>query len=331
MRVAILGAGLMGRWHACYARRCGAQIAGILDRDGDRAARLASQYAARPFTDAAALLAEAHPQAVHICTPTATHAQLAEFSIDAGAHVLMEKPLAASAAECERLLDSAERRGVQLCPVHQFAFQNGARQAALWAPALGHPQHVQATICSAGGAGMNEAQLDRTASEILPHPLSLIALLWPDGARSWSWSAARPAAGEIRASGSYDAASAFLSISLSGRPTECSLRITGPGGGIYLDLFHGFAVREPPGVSRLRKALHPFDKAARELRAAAVNLAGRAVRRESAYPGLVRLIAQFYASAEGTGPAPFTRQNILAVSRWKDEIAAAALGGVTVR
>jgi hypothetical protein len=45
----------------------------------------------------------------------------------------------------------------------------------------------------------------------------------------------------------------------------------------------------------------------------------------------MRLIAQFYASAEGTGPAPFTRQNILAVSRWKDEIAAAALGRVTVR
>ena len=85
----------------------------------------------------------------------------------------------------------------------------------------------------------------------------------------------------------------------------------------------GSATLHPPGsVSRARKITQPFVIAATDSAAAAVNLARRAIRREPAYPGLVRLMRQFYAGiGEGT-PGPIPPADTLAVAEAWDAIAA---------
>ena len=84
----------MGRWHAYYASRCGARIAGFLDLDREAASRLAARYpGSRAFTELPEMLRELAPDVLHICTPSATHVQFATMAMDASVHALVEKPL----------------------------------------------------------------------------------------------------------------------------------------------------------------------------------------------------------------------------------------------
>lgn len=324
LTVAIAGAGLMGRWHAYYANRCGARVAGFLDRDPDRAERLAARYGARAFSDLPVMLREIRPAVLHICTPSATHVEIARAAMDAGVHALVEKPFGRCAAESEDLLEGALSRGVQICPVHQFVFQDGVQLASSWLPSLGEIVHLQAVVSSAGGGLASGAELDEIAAEILVHPLSLMASVFPEALPAGNWSALRPIAGEVRAFGERNGVSSAILISMNGRPSECSFRVVASKGSVHLDLFHGFAIREPADVTRIRKIAHPFGTAARTLWAAGRNLAGRAIRREPAYPGLRRLIARFYAAVGRNEPPPFTRQEIIAVAQAKDEIMVAS-------
>src|SRR5262245_19238381 len=115
-RVAIVGAGLMGRSHAQAAARAGGGIVAVVDLDPARGARLASRYAgSKAVTALDAVLGEV--DLVHLCTPGASHAALAREALEAGRHALVEKPLAPAADETLSLLDLAAERRVLLCPV----------------------------------------------------------------------------------------------------------------------------------------------------------------------------------------------------------------------
>src|SRR6185295_8789724 len=119
----------MGRWHARYAAAAGARIAAIVDPDLSAARRLARRFeGSAVFAGIEECLEGTAGAAVHVCSPTGAHASHAAAALSAGRHVLVEKPLAASAAQSERLLDDAGSRGLVLTAVHQFPFQRGARR-----------------------------------------------------------------------------------------------------------------------------------------------------------------------------------------------------------
>ena len=114
-RIAIAGAGLMGRWHADAASRAGGRIVGVCDSDRATARSLATRVAAAHVeTNLDALLAAATPDIVHICTPLESHASLCERALVAGADVIAEKPLAEDAGTTERLLSLARERGIPM-------------------------------------------------------------------------------------------------------------------------------------------------------------------------------------------------------------------------
>ena len=113
VKVAIAGAGLMGRWHAHAAERAGGRVVAVVDRDRGRAQRLASRHrGARAFKDAEASFDIA--DVVHICTPTQTHVALAGAALAARRPVLVEKPLAPTAADTQELVRLAETHAVML-------------------------------------------------------------------------------------------------------------------------------------------------------------------------------------------------------------------------
>jgi len=325
VRAAIVGAGLMGRWHARAVEHCGGVVAIVVDADPARAGRLAAEHrarSARSLAEAAASSTGGGPafDVVHICAPLATHAALAREAIDLGAHALVEKPLTATAAETADLLRLADTRGVVLCPVHQFPFQRGMRRALAALPAIGPALHIDAVACSAGAdAGVDTAR-DQVAADILPHPLSLFAALVDQPLAALSWTVQRPAHGELRASALAGDTTLSLLVSMSGRPTVNSLRVIGARGTAHADLFHGFAVVEEGSVSRARKITHPFALAGATLGAAGENLARRAMTRESAYPGLRELVAAFHAAARGEAPPPISAARTLDVARARDTV-----------
>ena len=320
VRAGVVGAGLMGRWHARELQRAGGALVGVADRDPRAAERLAPGTA---VADLDALLALA-PAVVHVCTPPASHAAIVERCLEAGAHVLCEKPLAPDAAATERLLQAAAANGLLLCPTHQYLFQPGVERVARALPALRPLLHADAVACSAGGEGRDPAELDGVVAEIVPHPLSVLERVLPGGVGELAWTVERPRRGELRAVARSGEASVGLLVSLGGRPTSNELRLIGTGATARLDFFHGYAVVEGGAVSRARKAAHPLALAGATAGTAAANLVRRTARSEPAYPGLRELIGRLYAAVSDGGPAPVGPEETIAVARATDALARGA-------
>lgn len=319
--VAIIGAGLMGRWHAAVAAREGARVVAVVDADLSRAQALAKRHGAAAFPSVDALLAGKAPQVAHVCTPMATHIACCRTLLAAGTHVLCEKPLAATAGEVATLLEAAAQHGRVICPVHQFAFQAGVQRALDRVAQVGPITRVAFTFNSAGGGGRDASALDGVVADIMPHAFSVLCRLLPGQDLSLlPWQTVRAAPGELAAIASAGGVTLSMVFSMSSRPTEAGAVVVGQGGSAHIDFFHGFAYLLGGEVSRLRKVLHPFSRATRQWLAAAANLAQRALRREAAYPGLRPLVAGFYRAAAGAGPAPLSAEEILATYRARDAL-----------
>lgn len=107
IRVGVAGAGVMGRNHArvlCELRDF--DLAAVFDPDAPTAEGVAGAYDARPFTSAEDFVAAGLEAAV-VATPNRFHADLGVALLEAGVHVLVEKPIAATVADANRLIDAA--------------------------------------------------------------------------------------------------------------------------------------------------------------------------------------------------------------------------------
>jgi predicted dehydrogenase len=315
-----VGAGIMGRWHATAVARLGARVSAVIDPDRDRADRIARQYSgcrALADMDEALDLADVF----HICTPTRSHAQLAERAINGGRHVIVEKPLAETAADTARLFDLAAAHGVLLCPVHQFLFQRGVQRALALVPSIAPVRDVRMTFWSAGAQGRPAEVQDATAFEILPHPFYLLPHI-VTGVTATEWTVIRPGAGELRLDAlAGGVVPASIRVSMHARPTTANAVVAGERGTLAIDFFHGFSIRQPGTVSRTRKIVQPFHDAVLLLGTAAANLARRAAQQEPAYPGLRELIRRMYAASAGLEPPPISRADAMTVALASDAVA----------
>lgn len=127
----IVGTGGIARQFAADLRLVpGARLAGVCSRDETRAAAFAAEIGvARSYADLTGFLADPGIDAVYVATPNSVHADQAVASIEAGKPVLVEKPLAVSAAEARRIAAIAEKRGVFAMEGLWTRFLPAAREA----------------------------------------------------------------------------------------------------------------------------------------------------------------------------------------------------------
>ena len=119
IRMAVIGVGAMGRNHARVCRDLAdVQLVGIADPDEVTAQAVAQYYGVPAFASHQTLLEHAHPEAVIIAVPTRLHCAVATEVMEAGCHVLIEKPLAATTDEAQRLIALAASRGRVLAVGH---------------------------------------------------------------------------------------------------------------------------------------------------------------------------------------------------------------------
>ena len=113
IRTGFLGGGFMARVHSTAARAAGADLVGIATSSADAAESAARRLGvARSEDDARALFNASDIDVIHVCTPNATHAALALAAIEAGKHVVCEKPLATNVTDARVLVDAAADRGI---------------------------------------------------------------------------------------------------------------------------------------------------------------------------------------------------------------------------
>jgi predicted dehydrogenase len=123
MRIGILGSGFMGTTHArAYAKIPGVSIAAVSSRNLDRAEKLAKEVGARATIDNRSIIDDPSIEAISNTLPTHLHAETTLTALKAGKHVLLEKPFALTAADCDDMIATAKETGRTLMVAHVLRF-----------------------------------------------------------------------------------------------------------------------------------------------------------------------------------------------------------------
>lgn len=121
--VAVIGVGSIGFHHArVYSELAEARLLAVADHNPSHVAAAASRLSVPAYTDYRELLNAERPEAVSVAVPIAHHEEVAIAALEAGAHVLVEKPIAATLESGERMIDCARRQGRQLMVGHILRF-----------------------------------------------------------------------------------------------------------------------------------------------------------------------------------------------------------------
>ncbi len=122
LQFAIIGCGKIAQRHAQHIHAVGKLVA-VCDVEVEKADALATQYHCKAYYSFQALLAtEKNIDVVAICTPNGLHAQHTILCLQAGMHVLCEKPMAINTADCKSMIAAAEKANKQLFIVKQNRF-----------------------------------------------------------------------------------------------------------------------------------------------------------------------------------------------------------------
>jgi predicted dehydrogenase len=139
LRIAVIGVGHLGQHHArLLATMDRVDLVGVADTRPGRAQEIAAKYETAAFARASELAGRV--DAVCIASPTSTHLEVALPFVEAGVPVLIEKPIASSLDDADRLLAAAERHGTMIATGHTERF-NPAVAAAL--PFVSDPRFVE--------------------------------------------------------------------------------------------------------------------------------------------------------------------------------------------
>jgi predicted dehydrogenase len=127
---AFVGGGFMAEVHSRASRAARARLVALASSSPDRATAAADRLGIeRSYPRLSDLLADDDVRVVHICTPNALHAEQARAVIDAGKHVICEKPLATTVADAETLTEAAAAAGVVATVPFVYRFHPMVREA----------------------------------------------------------------------------------------------------------------------------------------------------------------------------------------------------------
>jgi predicted dehydrogenase len=181
--MAVVGAGYWGPNLVRNLRACPeADLRWVCDLDRERAARTVGARSTVRVTDALDdVLSDPAVEAVAVATPAATHADVALACMEAGRHVLVEKPLASSVAEGEKLVEVAAQRGVVLMCDHTYCYTPAVRKIRelMQTHALGDVQYVDSVRIS---LGLVQPDVD-VFWDLAPHDLSVLDFILPEACK----------------------------------------------------------------------------------------------------------------------------------------------------
>ncbi len=142
VRTAVIGPGKVAHNHAqAFMALPESDFVAVCGRNRERAENFAKQYNVTAYTDVADMVDKAGIEAVVICTPHPAHAAPAIAAMQAGAHVLVDKPLASTLADCDAMIGTAKKFGVKLGVVSQRRFFDPVQRvkAAIDGGKIGRP------------------------------------------------------------------------------------------------------------------------------------------------------------------------------------------------
>jgi predicted dehydrogenase len=141
LRLALIGCGYFARYHAAAWRVIPqVELVAVCDRAPERAQAFAEQFdVPRYYTNPEALFRAERLDIVDIVTTPESHRELVELAARYGVHVICQKPMALSEADCVAMVESCERAGVSFMVHENFRWQRMFRRARTLTEAIGEP------------------------------------------------------------------------------------------------------------------------------------------------------------------------------------------------
>jgi len=334
MKAALIGAGQIARQHlACLNTLPGVELAAICDLSPATAEAAAERYRiAAWFTDHRAMLEAVRPDVVHVTTPPTSHFQLAMDSLDAGAHVIVEKPATSSFEELEALVQRARETGRHLIEDYNYVFNHAPLEILerMESGQFGAVTHVEVLICLdiLGPGGFADPNSPHPAlklaggaiADFLPHLASLAHLfVGPHRTAKTVWSKRKDSPlpfDEFRGVVEAERGTAALGFSSSAQPDAFWLRVYGERMQASANLFETRLTFDGP--RKVPKPLRPFFNGLEEgkaIRRAALATLLRKFGSSGAYEGLWELLARTYRALADESALPVSVSNVLAVNR----------------
>lgn len=150
LRAGIIGLGIGAAHAKGYSGQHGADLVALCDLDETRLRDFSKQYPVSPanmYTDYHQMLAEANLDIVSVCLPNAMHAEATIAALEAGAHVLCEKPMAPSVLQARQMLEVSKRTGKKIMIAYNYRYRADAQwiRRLIKSGQLGQIYHVHAT------------------------------------------------------------------------------------------------------------------------------------------------------------------------------------------
>jgi predicted dehydrogenase len=309
------------------------ELAAICDLSPATAEAAAERYGARAwFTDHRAMLEKARPEVVHVTTPLTSHFVLALDSLDAGAHVIVEKPATSTFDELETLLRRAQETDRHLIEDYNYIFNQAPQKIlrSIESGQFGAVTHVEILICLdiLGPSGFADPNSPHPAltlaggaiADFLPHLASLAhRFIGPHRAAHTVWAKRKPSLlpfDEFHALVEAERGTAALGFSSSSQPDAFWLRVYGERMQGTANLFETRLTFDGP--RNVPKPLRPFFSGLDEgkaIRRAALATLLRKFKGPGAYEGLWELLARTYRALADGSAVPVTTNHVLEVNR----------------
>ena len=172
LRAGVIGVGHLGQHHArLYASLPGAQLVGVSDQSVERAQSIADRHGVRVFRTVDELLP--HVDIVSVAVPTSGHYAVAKACLQAGKHVLVEKPIAVTPAEAQELVQLAKQKGCCLQVGHSERFNP---IMTLMRPHIGRPVFIECHRLSSFSERGTDVDV---VLDLMIHDLDLVLSLNP--------------------------------------------------------------------------------------------------------------------------------------------------------
>jgi predicted dehydrogenase len=348
IKAALIGTGQIARQHlSCLCALPEVEVAGVCDLSPARAESAAERFGVPAwYTDHRRMLDEARPDVVHVTTPPGSHFPLAMAALDAGAHVIIEKPATVTLAELDTLIARAAERSRVLVEDYNYLFNDAPRTilGLIASGDFGAVTHVEVLIClDLLGTGSPFADPNAphpclslaggAIADFLTHLASLAhRFVGPHRSvhTAWSKRGARPSplpSDEFRALVEAERGTAVLGFSANTQPDAFWLRVYGERMQAVANLFETRLT-----IDRVRGGPKPLTpllnglREARDIRRAALGSLRRKLSGgPGAYEGLWDLLAHTYRALGSGAEPPITPGQIVEVNRLVSDLKQGAI------
>jgi len=336
MRVAVVGAGHIATVHGpIILKQPNTEIVGVADKDVVRAKVIAAELNGCQFyQDAKVMIEEQEPDIVHVLSPPQYHAELSIMAMNQGCHVLVEKPMALSMDDAQKMVQVSKQNNVRLCVNHNMVFENVVHSAMELVSQGAIGEIVSVEACYQFNVKRYPAIIEDGAEychwtyqmnggplqDLMPHPASLVFEFIPDikkiqfighnrGVLPKSWQ------DEIRVLINSSSVIGYISISLSEKPDIILFTMKGTKGIIQADLFNDIVtLRKKSSLPRaVTRGLSGFQLSTQYLKGFIRNIFRFIRGRVDKSNGVEPLISKLYESIQNGGESPISLDKSLRV------------------